>query len=39
MSEKTYTQSPWDLSDLFTGVDDPKINATFEEINQRPGNF
>ncbi len=34
MSEKTYTQSPWDLSDLFTGVDDPKINATFEEINQ-----
>lgn len=34
MAEKTYTQSPWDLSDLFTGVDDPKINTTFDEINQ-----
>jgi oligoendopeptidase F len=34
MSDKTYTQSPWDLSDLFSGVDDPKIETTFEEIDR-----
>jgi len=34
MADKTYAQSPWDLSDLFSGVDDPKIESTFEEINQ-----
>ena len=35
MAEKTYNQSPWDLSDLYSGVDDPKINTTFDEINQK----
>ncbi len=34
MADKTYTQSPWDLSDLFSGVDDPKIETTFDEINR-----
>jgi oligoendopeptidase F len=34
MADKTYTKAPWDLSDLFTGVDDPKIDATFDEINK-----
>jgi oligoendopeptidase F len=35
MADKTYTQAPWDLGDLFTGIDDPKIDATFDEINQK----
>lgn len=39
MTEKTYTQSPWDLTDLFTGVGDPKIDATFEEINKNVESF
>jgi oligoendopeptidase F len=39
MTEKTYTQSPWDLTDLFTGVRDPKIDATFEEINKNVESF
>ena len=34
MTNKTYVQSPWDLSDLFSGVNDPKIETTFDEINQ-----
>ena len=34
MANKTYAQSPWDLSDLFSGVDDPKIETTFDEINK-----
>ncbi len=39
MTEKTYTQSPWDLGDLFAAVDDPKIDATFEEINKGVESF
>lgn len=39
MAEKTYTQSPWQLEDLFEGNDDPKIKATFEEINQAVEDF
>lgn len=32
MTAKTYTQSPWSLEDLFTGFDDPRIEAGFSEI-------
>ena len=33
MTEKTtYTQSAWSLNDLFTGFDDPAIEATYEKI-------
>ena len=39
MTDKTYIQSPWDLSDLFASVDDPKIDATFEEINKSVESF
>lgn len=39
MTEKTYTQSPWDLTDLFASVDDPQIDATFEEINKGVESF
>jgi len=30
----TYQQAPWDLTDLFTGFDDPHYEATFKEIEQ-----
>jgi oligoendopeptidase F len=39
MSEKTYTQSPWELEDLFGSHEDPKIKATFDEINQSVESF
>ncbi|MCB2214101.1 M3 family oligoendopeptidase [bacterium] len=39
MSEKTYTQSPWELEDLFENNEDPKIKATFDEINQAVEDF
>ncbi len=39
MTDKTYTQSPWDLTDLFASVDDPKIDATFEEITKGVESF
>jgi oligoendopeptidase F len=39
MADKTYTQAPWDLGDLFTGIDDPKIAATFDEINKKLDDF
>lgn len=30
--EKTYTQSPWSLEDLFQSFDDPAYAAAFEEV-------
>jgi oligoendopeptidase F len=40
MSEtKTYTQSAWSLEDLFKDFEDPKIEATFEEIKNGVENF
>jgi len=32
MTEKTYSQSPWKLDDLFTGFDDPEIETSFKKI-------
>jgi len=32
MTEKTYSQSPWKLDDLFTGFDDPEFEASFKKI-------
>ena len=32
--QKSYTQTPWSLADLFEGFDDPKYQATFDEIEQ-----
>jgi oligoendopeptidase F len=32
--QKSYTQTPWSLTDLFEGFDDPKCQATFDEIEQ-----
>jgi len=34
MAEKTYTQSPWTLRDLYEGFDDSKFEETFKEIEQ-----
>ncbi len=39
MAEKTYTQSPWELTDLYESLEDPKINTTFDEINQAVDGF
>ncbi len=32
MTEKTYTQSPWSLKELFDSFEDPKIEETYQEI-------
>lgn len=34
MSEKTYEQTAWNLDDLYKSLDDPKIEAEFEEVRQ-----
>ena len=34
MSEKTYKQSAWSLDDLYQSLDDPKIEAEFEEVKK-----
>ncbi len=39
MTEKTYTQSPWNLNDLFESFDDPRFEATFKEIEQGVEDF
>lgn len=39
MTEKTYSQGPWSLEDLFTGFDDPKYQATFQEIEKGVKDF
>ncbi len=36
---KTYTQSAWSLGDLFKDFEDPKIEATFKEINNGVESF
>jgi oligoendopeptidase F len=36
---KAYTQSPWNLEDLFQGFDDPAYEASFEEIRQGAQKF
>ncbi len=39
MTEKTYSQGPWSLQDLFTGFDDPSYQATFDEIEKGVQDF
>jgi oligoendopeptidase F len=34
MTEKTYSQAPWTLDDLFKGFDDPEFEATFKKIEE-----
>jgi oligoendopeptidase F len=35
----TYSQSPWSLTDLYQGFDDPQYEAAFEEIRQGAERF
>jgi len=35
----TYSQSPWSLKDLYEGFDDPRYEATFEEIRSGAQTF
>jgi oligoendopeptidase F len=35
----TYAQSPWSLKDLYEGFDDPRYEATFEEIRSGAQTF
>jgi len=37
--ETTYTQTTWSLKDLFDGFDDPKFQATFDEIEKGVKDF
>ena len=32
--QKTYTQAPWSLKDLYSGFDDPKFAAAFKEVEK-----
>jgi oligoendopeptidase F len=34
MAEKIYNQTAWSLEDLYQSLDDPKIEAEFEEVRQ-----
>ena len=34
MAEKIYNQTSWSLEDLYQSLDDPKIEAEFEEVRQ-----
>ena len=36
---KTYSQSAWDLTDLYQGFDDPDYETTFKEIESGAGSF
>jgi len=39
MTEKTYSQAPWTLDDLFKGFDDPEFEATFKTIEDEAKTF
>ena len=39
MSEKTYKQTAWSLDDLYKSLDDPKIEAEFEEVRTSAEGF
>ena len=39
MTEKTYSQAPWTLDDLFKGFDDPEFEATFKTIEEEAKTF
>ena len=36
---KTYTQSPWSLSDLFPSHDSPEMEAAFTELESKITSF
>ena len=36
---KTYTQSPWSLSDLFPSHDSPEMEAAFTELESQVASF
>jgi oligoendopeptidase F len=36
---KTYTQSPWSLSDLFPSHDSPEMEAAFSELESQVASF
>ena len=39
MTEKTYTQSPWSLKELFDSFEDPKINETYQTLTRNVEQF
>ncbi len=39
MTEKTYTQSPWSLKELFDSFDDPKMNEAYVELEKMVSQF
>jgi oligoendopeptidase F len=39
METTTYKLSPWSLSDLFSGSDDPQMQAAFDELEKRTAAF
>ncbi len=39
MTEKTYTQSPWSLKELFDSFEDPKIEETYQYLSKNVEQF
>ena len=39
MTEKTHTQSPWSLKELFDSFEDPKINETYQTLTRNVERF
>ncbi|NLB70896.1 MAG: M3 family oligoendopeptidase [Chloroflexi bacterium] len=39
MTEKTYTQSPWSLKELFESFEDPKIEETYQTLSKNVEHF
>jgi oligoendopeptidase F len=39
MTDTPYSQIPWSLKDLYEGFDDPKLEATFDELKAGVQNF
>ena len=39
MTEKTYTQSPWSLKELFDSFDDPKMNEAYIKLEKMVSQF
>ena len=39
MTEKTYTQSPWSLKELFDSFEDPKIEEAYQSLAKNVEQF
>ncbi|NLZ26810.1 MAG: oligoendopeptidase F, partial [Chloroflexi bacterium] len=39
MTEKTYTQSPWSLKELFDSFEDPKMNEAYAKLEKMVAEF